>query len=433
MFPIITGVEPKSPAAHHGILAGDRLVSINGNDICDVLDYMYYSSDSRLSLIIEQKSGKKRSIVILKDEAQPLGLLFESYLMDKPRSCANSCIFCFIDQLPSGLRDTLYFKDDDARLSFLMGNYITLTNLTDREIQRIIDLRISPINISVHTTDPELRVSMLRNKRAAKGLDIMRRFAEARIVMNCQIVCCPGINDGQQLKRTMEDLSALFPAVSSVSVVPVGITKYRENLYPLSACGFESASDILDLVDDYGEACLKKYGSRIFFCSDELYLTAKRPIPSDTYYEGYPQYENGVGMLRLLEDEFLSALSDFEAPVPPLFSIATGMAAAPLLRFLTQEVRKRFPDFQCNIYAIENKFLGSTVSVAGLLSGSDLLEQLQGKELGARLLLPSVMLRHGGDLFLDSMSLDELSSSLNVPIKLSTNDGFQLLDLMFEI
>ena len=290
------------------VSAGDCLVSINGNRILDVLDYKFYAYDRHLHLELQKEDGSSYSLHVEKEEGGDLGLDFESYLMDAPRSCANNCVFCFIDQLPAGMRPTMYFKDDDARLSFLLGNYITLTNLSEREVQRIIDLHVSPVNVSVHTTDPELRCRMLRNPHAARGLEILRKFAQGGIQMNCQIVCCPGLNDGKELERTMQDLAQLYPQVNSVSIVPVGLTKFREGLYPLTPFTPALAEKTIDKVTAFGDECLARYGSRIFFCGDELYLKCGREIPPDAFYEDYVQLENGVGMLRLMETEFSSAL-----------------------------------------------------------------------------------------------------------------------------
>ncbi len=438
MHPMIIGVEAGSPAAKHGFRSGDRLISINGNMICDVLDYKFHSENARLSVEIE-RDGKKSVIRLKKAESEPLGLLFESYLMDEARSCANRCVFCFIDQLPRDMRRSLYFKDDDARLSFLTGSYVTLTNLSRREIERIISLRVSPLNISVHTTNPELRVRMLGNKKAGGCLEIMRAFAEAKIEMNCQIVVCPGINDGDELKKTLTDLAGLQPAVSSVSVVPVGLTRYREELglQPLEPVTSRKALETIGIVDSFGDELLKASGSRLFYCGDELYLKAGLDVPGWDYYEGFPQYENGVGMLRSLEDEFMAALDGLGEFSPETggnseFSVATGLAAATLLTKLLQIADNKCYDvkgykLRGRVYAIENRFFGDTVDVAGLITGRDLIGQLRGRPLGSRLLISASMLRHGGDVFLDDVTLAEASRALGVPIKPVPNDGAELL------
>ena len=420
----IDGDSPLKGRAH----AGDRLISINGNKILDVLDYKYFAYDSRLDVIMQRPDGTEYRLKIRKGEGGDLGVDFESYLMDAPRSCANNCVFCFIDQLPKGMRKTMYFKDDDARLSFLMGNYITLTNLSPREIERIIALHISPINVSVHTTNPQLRVEMLKHKRAGESIDVMRRFAENGIKMNCQIVCCPGLNDGEELMRSMRELSDMYPGVNSVSIVPVGLTKFREGLYPLTPFTKEHAAETIDMVEAFAEDCRVRLGSRIFFCGDELYLKAERPLPEDEYYEGYTQLENGVGMLTLMETEFLSAvkLSDEENFVP--FSIATGVSAAPFFRRLLDKAKEKFPELSGHVYAIENDFFGRSINVAGLVTGGDLIAQLKDKDLGERLFISQNMLRRAEMDFLDDVTLEEASKALNVPIYPTESDGFALWD-----
>lgn len=428
----ISHVDADSPlrgAAH----PGDRLVAINGNPITDVLDYKYYAYDTRLTVELQTPDGAAKTVHVDKREGGELGLDFETYLMDNAHSCANHCVFCFIDQMPKGMRPTLYFKDDDARLSFLMGNYMTLTNLSKREVQRIIDLHISPINVSVQTTNPELRAFMLGNPRAGESLDIMRRFAESGIVMNCQIVCCPGLNDGQELQRTMEDLAAMYPAVHSVSIVPVGLTKFREGLYPLKPFTPEHAGETIDAVTAFGDTCVERFGTRIFFCSDELYLEAGRALPPDEFYEEYTQLENGVGMLRLLMTEFRSALLLSDAPDGVPFSIATGVSAAPFLEKLLCTAREKYDILNGRVFAVENDFFGHSINVAGLVTGRDLINQLKGKDLGERLLISSNMVRHDELDFLDDVTLEEASAALGVPIYPIGQDGFELCDAMFGI
>ena len=360
-----------------------------------------------------------------------LGLEFETYLMDRARACSNRCVFCFVDQLPRGLRKTLYFKDDDARLSFLTGNYITMTNLSERELQRIIDLRISPINISVHATEPELRAKLLGNPEGAKGYELMKKLADGGITMNCQIVCCPGLNDGEALSRSMRDLAELYPQVNTVSIVPVGLTKHREHLYPLTPFDARGAADTIDRVESFGSQCLEKYGSRIFFPSDEFFLKAGRPIPPDEYYEDYTQLENGVGMLRLLQEEFFSALEYDEVfcdGVP--FSIATGVSAAPFLAKLLVTASEKYGKIKGTVFPIVNDFFGHTINVAGLVTGGDLIAQLKGKDLGARLLIPANMLRDGEGVFLDDVTLDDVRRELNVEVLIVEQDGGALLRAM---
>ena len=335
----IKSVDPGSPGQLAGILPGDTLVSINGKDVVDVLDYKFYSYDPRLKVELADANGNRRTLHIRKGEGQDLGLEFETYLMDHAHRCANNCVFCFVDQMPKGLRDTLYFKDDDDRLSFLLGNYVTLTNLSPREIQRIIDLRISPINVSVHTTDPKLRVELMGNRNAGKSIDIMRRLAEAGIHMNCQIVACPGLNDGPALARSMRDLTEMRNGVTSVAIVPVGLTKYRDGLYPLRSYTAAEAGAVMDQVEAWSAHCRTEYGEGMFWCSDEFYLIAGRPIPEDEFYEDYCQLENGVGMLRLLQVEFKGALMTMDEGIGPVkpFAIATGMSAGPLITQLAKQ------------------------------------------------------------------------------------------------
>ena len=429
----IKAVSPGSPAWQAGVLPGETLRAINGHRIVDVLDYKYYSYDPELTLELTASDGAARSLDLVKDVGEDLGLEFETYLMDRARSCANQCVFCFVDQLPEGMRETLYFKDDDARLSFLMGNYITLTNLSRRELQRICDLHISPINISVHATDPEVRKTLLGSRRGGEIMEIMTRFAQAGVVMNCQIVACPGLNDGEVLQRSMEDLAALYPQVNSVSVVPVGVTRHRQGLYPLRPYRREEAESVVRQVERYAEACLEKCGSRIFWCSDEFYIQGDLPLPPDAYYEEYTQLENGVGMLRLLGVECSGAAygAPENIPVEP-FSIATGVAAAPYLReIIDRAAAKCHTELRYEIYPVVNHFFGETITVAGLLTGRDLMEQLQGKDLGTRLLISQNMLRHGETVFLDDVTLEELSAALGVPVIPVPQDGFELFEAIF--
>lgn len=427
----IRAVDPRSPAHRAGVRVGETLTCINGHKIVDVLDYKFYSYDPRLELVLEEADGTVRTLRIRKSEGEDLGLEFETYLMDRARSCANHCIFCFVDQMPPGMRPSLYFKDDDARLSFLMGNYLTLTNLSQREIQRIIDLRISPINVSVHTTDPDLRVEMLKNKRAGEAIDTMRRFAQANITMNCQIVSCPGINDGPALDRTLKDLAEMFPSANSVSVVPVGVTKFREGLYPLKPYSQEKAAALIDQVETFAAEHLRRQGTRLAWCSDEFYLLAGRPLPPEDYFEEFTQLDNGVGMLRLLTEEFRRALGLME-PEEMLgarpFSIATGVSAAPFLSALVDQARAKCNAITGLVYPIVNRFFGETITVAGLVTGGDLMEQLRDRPLGERLLIPANMLRSGERVFLDDVSLDDVERELNVPVIPVAQDGYELLD-----
>ena len=432
MSSVIKKIESHSPLLHKAH-EGDRLVSINGHEIIDVLDYKFFSYDTRLAVELESPGGHRRTVKVKKREGGDLGLEFDTYLMDKARPCRNRCVFCFVDQLPRGMRQTLYFKDDDARLSFLTGNYITLTNLSERELQRIIDLRVSPINVSVHATDPELRVKLLGNKNAGRGYELMQRLAEGGITMNCQIVCCPGLNDGEALSKSMEDLSALYPRVNSVSIVPVGLTKHREGLCSLKPFDLDSARETISRINAYGESCLEKYGSRIFFASDELYLKAKLPLPEDEYYEDYAQLENGVGLLRLLTVEFLAALESFDGNVSNKpFSIATGVSAAPFLEKLLVTAQEKYANISGRVYAIVNDFFGHTIDVAGLITGGDLIAQLKGRPLGERLLIPRNMLRDGETVFLDDVSVSDVERELGVSVVIVEQDGGDLLEKMLE-
>ena len=423
----ITGVEPGSPAERAGVRTGETLLAVNGNAILDVLDYEYFTYDGRLTLTLQKPGGGQHRLRVRKGAGEPLGLDFETYLMDRVNSCANHCLFCFVDQLPPGLRETLYFKDDDARLSFLTSSYITLTNLTEREIQRIQDLKISPLYISVHAADPALRCRLLGNKRAGECMTLLEKFARRGITMHCQIVSCRGINDGEALQQTMEELSALHPAVSSVSVVPVGLTKQRQGLYPLEPYDRDSARAVVDRVEAYAARCLEQHGSRIFFCSDEFYLKAGRDLPDDDAYEEYPQLANGVGMLRLLEQELRRALPDFADGSARPFAIATGLAARPFLEKWVAELPPGLSDACRGVYGIVNRFFGETVDVAGLVTGGDLMDQLTGRDLGERLLIPSVMIRHGGDVFLDDVTLTQAAERLGVPVIPVETDGYAVL------
>ncbi len=430
---VIQSIDAHSPARRAGVKEGETLLQVNGHPIVDVLDYKFYTYDSKLALVLQTPNGKERTVKIRKQEGEELGLNFETYLMDKARCCANRCIFCFVDQLPRGMRDTLYFKDDDARLSFLMGNYITLTNLSQRELDRIVELRVSPINISVHATEPELRAMMLGHRNGGMILEHMKRFADAHITMNCQIVACPGINDGEHLMRSMEDLLALYPYVNSVSIVPVGLTRHREGLYDLKPYDKAKAAAVVDMVEQFAQRCLEEHGSRIFWCSDEFYLRAERAIPEDEYFEDYTQLENGVGMLRLLRTEFDAALrlADEIESVRP-YSIACGVDAGAWMEEIVDTAAEKCHT-KGSVYPIVNHFLGESITVSGLVTGGDLIAQLKGRDLGQRLLIPVNMLRHGEDVFLDDITLADVARELGVEVIAVNQDGFDLCDAIFEI
>lgn len=429
MSVIINSVEKGSIADKKGIRSGDTLVSIDKNEIMDVLDYRFYQNNSKLTVEYINSKGKIKRVKIKKTEYDELGLEFETYLMDKKHSCRNKCIFCFIDQLPKGLRDSLYFKDDDSRLSFLFGNYITLTNITEHEIERIIKMHISPINISVHTTNPELRARMMNNKNAGAVLSVIERFNNAGIKLNCQLVLVPEYNDGEELKRSLRDLTSL-QNVECIAAVPVGLTRYREGLAELKPFCEKNAADTIDIIDSFGEECIKKYGERRVFAADEFYITAKRPLPEASYYEEFHQLENGVGLVPLLQSEVKDAIleNDYILPKKRIITIATGEAAYPFICKMVDNIVKKWDNLKCEVIAVKNNFFGGHITVAGLVTATDILEQLKDKELGEELLIPSVMLRDGGDMFLDSITLNELSEKLGVKITPVNNDGYEFLD-----
>lgn len=429
----IVSVDAGSPAARAGLAAGETLLQIDGVAIRDVLDYKFYSYDAALTLQVMEVDGKTlREVHVRKREGEPLGLNFEHYLMDGMKQCSNKCVFCFIDQLPRGMRKTLYVKDDDARMSFLMGNYISMTNLSEADVDRILRMHISPVNISVQTTNPELRVKMLRNPRAGEALKIMNRFAEGGIQMNCQLVVCKGLNDGEELRRSLHDLKALYPAVNTISVVPFGMTRHRENLYPLEPTDKAAAEAILDIVEPFAEACLRELGTRLVWCGDELYLKAERPLPDTEYYEDFTQFENGIGMLPLFMEEFRLALPDYEGRTARPFTIATGAAAAPSMAVLLDEAAAKCDNLNGKVIEIRNDFFGHRVSVAGLITGQDLIAQLKGHELGERVLISANMLRDGGDVFLDDYTPEQVSEAIGVPIVPVEIDGAELLAKIFE-
>ena len=430
----IASVDNHSRAASAGILAGDNLISINGREICDVLDYRFFLAERSVTILVE-RNGERLEMVIKKQQYDDIGLDFETPLMDKKHSCRNKCIFCFIDQLPEGMRESLYFKDDDSRLSFLHGNYITMTNLSDKDVDRIIKMHISPVNVSVHTTNPELRVEMMKNKNAGKVLSYLDRFKDAGITICAQIVLCKGINDGAELTRSMNDLKKLFPALSSCSVVPAGLTKFRDGLYPLEPFTPQECTDIISQVNSFGDECLKELGTRLFYCADEFYIKSKLPLPDEDYYEEYAQIENGVGMLRSLASEFSSELDFFldglenrRLDEPRVISIATGVAAYDHIKKLALLAESKTEGLKVNVYKIINRFFGESITVSGLLTGIDIANQLGDCELGDELLLSANTLRADGDLFLCGMTPSELSEKLGgIKITFNKNDGAELL------
>ncbi len=433
MAPQITRIDKGSAAHTYGIRPGDRLVSIDGHMIRDVLDYKFYGYDSRVKLVLE-RDGQPLELEIEKAEGEDLGLDFETYLMDRQKGCANKCVFCFIDQLPRGMRQSLYFKDDDARLSFLMGNYITLTNLSDADVQRIIQMRLSPLNVSVHTTDPELRKLMLGNLRGGESLRHLYALAEAGIKLKTQIVCCPGLNDGAQLQKTLADLSGLYPSVESIAVVPVGITRCREGLYPLTPMDKEKALAVVEIVEGQRKENLKKHGCAIVCGADELYLKAGLTLPEPDYYEGYSQLENGVGLMALFEEELRAALmvEEEHIPAPSPCAVVCGKAAEAFMRQMVNLIREKCPELDCPVFGVENDFFGHTVDVTGLVTGQDIAKQLAGKVSGRRLLVPAVMLRDGQDVFLDDATPAELEEALNAKLIKTEIDGGIFLDTILE-
>lgn len=421
-----------SPAQRAGIMPSDFLFSVNGQEIKDVLDYMFYSAETSVDLVIT-RNGVSLPFHIEKDEYDDIGLEFETFLMDKKQSCRNKCVFCFIDQMPPNMRETLYFKDDDARLSFLQGNYVTLTNLEQSDIDRIIKMKLN-INVSVHTTNPELRVKMMHNRFAGEKLKYIYQLAENGIKLNCQIVCCPNLNDGDELRRSLSDLGELMPNISSMAVVPVGLTKYRDGLFPLTCFTKESASETIDIISEYQKIFLEKFGTRTVFPSDEFFLIAQRELPPMEYYEDFPQYENGVGMMRSLIDEFENALelAKWEGGKRHV-SIATGYLAYKNVKRLAEKAEKYFPLLKCDVYRIRNDFFGETITVTGLITCQDLIAQLKGKNLGENLLISTSMLRRDSTVFLDDMTVEEAEKKLDVKICPVQNDGYELLDAIIGI
>lgn len=431
MSVIINDVEKGSAAYKARIKAGDTLVSLNGNIIMDVLDYRFYQNNEKIIAEIINSKGKIKKIKIKKDEFEELGLIFDTYLMDEKRSCKNKCVFCFIDQLPKGLRESLYFKDDDSRLSFLFGNYITLTNITEHEIKRIINMHISPINISVHTTNPELRVKMMTNKNAGNVLSIMKRFNDAGIKMHSQLVLCPGYNDGDELRKSLNDLLN-FENMECVAAVPVGLTKYRDGLADVKPYNQQTAAEVLDIIEEYSQKSIKKYGERRFYGSDEFYLLSKRPIPSAEFYGDFLLLENGVGLWSLFKSEVLDALNEKQCvDINRHITLVTGVAAYPLICDAAKLCTQKALGLKCDVYAIKNDFFGEKITVAGLVTATDIYNQLKDKELGSALIIPSSMLRAEGDMFLDSITVEELSQRLNVKIIVVNTDGYSLVDAIF--
>lgn len=432
---IVEKVAPGSIAEELEIAAGDTLVEINGKRIEDIFDYQYYTQDEYIEVLIRKPSGEEWLLEIDKEYDEDLGITFGNGLMDEYRSCHNKCIFCFIDQMPKGMRDTLYFKDDDSRLSFLQGNYVTLTNMSDEDVDRIIRYHLSPINVSFQTTNPELRCRMLNNRFAGQALEKAWKLARAGITMNGQIVLCKGVNDGAELERSIRDLSAYLPNLESVSVVPVGLSKYREGLFSLEPFTKEDAKQVLSVIHRWQKQLYPEYGVHFIHASDEWYILAGEELPEEERYDGYLQLENGVGMLRLLINEFQEAFDELKITkgvkiAPRELSIATGKLACRFITDMAGQVMEAYPQLKIHVYAVRNDFFGEMITVSGLLTGQDLLAQLQGQALGEKLLLPQNVLKSGETVFLDDMTVAELEKALQVPIDIVKSSGQDLLDAM---
>ena len=426
---VIRSVEEGSIAWELGIETGDKLLSINGTEIEDVFDYHFLVNDEELVVLIEKENGEEWELEIEKDYEEDLGIEFEQGLMDEYRSCRNKCMFCFIDQMPKGMRETLYFKDDDSRLSFLQGNYITLTNMTEDNVRRIVKYHLEPINISFQTTNPELRCKMLHNRFAGEALKKVDILYEGGITMNGQIVLCKGVNDGEELERSIRDLTKYLPNLQSVSVVPVGLTKYREGLYPLEPFTKEDAKKVLQTIHKWQEKIYAEYGMHFIHAGDEWYILAEEELPEEERYDGYLQLENGVGMLRLLMNEFEEGFERLEGDDRCReISMATGVLAYPFLQRMIDRLQEKFPNVKVHLYKIINYFFGESITVAGLITGQDLIAQLKGQELGECLYLPCSMMRDGETVFLDDLSLDDVKESLQVEADIVKSSGQDFIE-----
>ena len=431
---IVKSLMPGGIGEELGIEPGDKLLAINGNEIQDVFDYYYYEESEQLLLLIEKPDGEEWELEIEKDEDESLGIEFDQSLMDEYRSCRNKCMFCFIDQMPQGMRETLYFKDDDSRLSFLQGNYITLTNMSDHDVERIVKYRLEPINISFQTTNPELRCKMLHNRFAGEALKKVDILYRGQIEMNGQIVLCKGVNDGEELERTIRDLTGYLPYLKSVSIVPVGLTKYRDGLYPLEPFTKEDAREVLSVIHRWQEKIYQEHGIHMIHAGDEWYVLAEEEVPEEERYDGYLQLENGVGMMRLLFNEVQEALSAVTGDGRQReISLATGRLMYPYIGKILEEIRKKFPNITTHLYAIRNDFFGERITVSGLITGQDLTGQLKGQPLGERLLLPCNMLKIGEPVFLDDFTLEEVENSLQVKTDIVKSSGQDLLDAVIGV
>ena len=431
---IVKSLMPGGIGEELGIEPGDKLLAINGSEIQDVFDYYYYEESEQLLLLIEKPDGEEWELEIEKDEDESLGIEFDQSLMDEYRSCRNKCMFCFIDQMPKGMRETLYFKDDDSRLSFLQGNYITLTNMSDHDVERIVKYRLEPINISFQTTNPELRCKMLHNRFAGEALKKVDILYRGQIEMNGQIVLCKGVNDGEELERTIRDLTGYLPYLKSVSIVPVGLTKYRDGLYPLEPFTKEDAKEVLSVIHRWQEKIYQEHGIHMIHAGDEWYVLAEEEVPEEERYDGYLQLENGVGMMRLLFNEVQEALSAVTGDERQReISLATGRLMYPYIGKILEEIRKKFPNITTYLYAIRNDFFGERITVSGLITGQDLTGQLKGQPLGERLLLPCNMLKIGEPVFLDDFTLEEVENSLQVKTDIVKSSGQDLLDAVIGV
>ena len=431
---IVKSLMPGGIGEELGIEPGDKLLAINGNEIQDVVDYYYYEESEQLLLLIEKPDGEEWELEIEKDEDESLGIEFDQSLMDEYRSCRNKCMFCFIDQMPKGMRETLYFKDDDSRLSFLQGNYITLTNMSDHDVERIVKYRLEPINISFQTTNPQLRCKMLHNRFAGEALKKVDILYRGQIEMNGQIVLCKGVNDGEELERTIRDLTGYLPYLKSVSIVPVGLTKYRDGLYPLEPFTKEDAREVLSVIHRWQEKIYQEHGIHMIHAGDEWYVLAEEEVPEEERYDGYLQLENGVGMMRLLFNEVQEALSAVTGDGRQReISLATGRLMYPYIGKILEEIRKKFPNITTHLYAIRNDFFGERITVSGLITGQDLTGQLKGQPLGERLLLPCNMLKIGEPVFLDDFTLEEVENSLQVKTDIVKSSGQDLLDAVIGV
>ncbi len=426
---IVKNIEPGSIAEELGIEPGDQLLKINDALIEDVFDYHYHVNDEELVLLIRKADGEEWELEIEKDYEEDLGIVFEQGLMDEYRSCHNKCIFCFIDQMPAGMRETLYFKDDDSRLSFLQGNYVTLTNMSDHDIDRIIKYHLEPINISFQAMNPELRCRMLNNRFAGEALKKVDRLYEGGIQMNGQIVLCKGVNDGEELERSIHDLAKYLPLLQSVSVVPVGLTKYREGLYPLEPFTKEDAIQVIETVEKWQKIFYETYGLHFIHAGDEWYIKAEREMPKEDTYDGYLQLENGVGMIRLLQEEFAEAYESLSGDERAAeISMATGYAAYDYVKELLEKMEQKFPNIKVHLYRIRNDFFGEMITVSGLITGGDLIKQLSGQPLGNRLLLPCSMLRDGEEVFLDDVTVSDVNKALQVEIDIVKSSGQDFIE-----